>query len=79
MSGRLPDTNAVAALFNQDEALYRMLAGTTLLIPCHVVGELYFGAFKSGRPEHNLNRLEQFLETNEVLNCDTVTAKHYGR
>lgn len=79
MSGKLLDTNAVAALFNQDQVLKVALGDAELIIPAPVVGELYFGAYKSGRVEHNIAQLEKFLVQNEVLICDAETGNWYGQ
>ncbi|MCA0454679.1 MAG: type II toxin-antitoxin system VapC family toxin [Chloroflexi bacterium] len=79
MNGKLLDTNAVAALFNQDLALKSQLGDIRLLVSSIVVGELYFGAYKSGRVQHNITQLERFLDRNEVLVCDAETGKYYGQ
>ena len=79
MSGKLLDTNAVAALFNEDKTLQNALSGTKLLLPFAVVGELYYGAYKSGQVTRNIERLEKFLTDNEMVNPDAVTAKWYGQ
>jgi len=51
----------------------------TSSFPVFVLGELYFGAYKSAHPEHNVRRIEEFAATSAVLACDAVTAAHYGR
>ncbi|MBI5668853.1 MAG: type II toxin-antitoxin system VapC family toxin [Chloroflexi bacterium] len=78
-SGKLLDTNAVAALFNENGVLKTALAGTTLIIPAPVVGELYFDAYKSGHIKDNVQRLQGFLAQNKVLPCDAETGKWYGQ
>jgi tRNA(fMet)-specific endonuclease VapC len=46
----LLDTNIVIALFAGDAAVHTRLAkGADVFIPCIVIGELLFGARKSGR------------------------------
>ncbi len=47
-------------------------------VPSIVFGELYFGARKSGRPQANLARIDEFAANNVVLGCDTETARRYG-
>lgn len=79
MNGKLLDTNAVSALFNQDAVLKKQLGDMRLLVPSIVVGELYFGAYKSGRVQHNIAQLEKFLDQNEVLICASETGKYYGQ
>jgi tRNA(fMet)-specific endonuclease VapC len=44
-----------------------------------VLGELYFGAEKSGRVEANIKRIDEFVSDQFVLNCDRETARWYGR
>jgi len=43
------------------------------------IGELYYGAYKSGRVAANLARVEEFIVMTNVLGCDTATAKYYGQ
>jgi len=47
-------------------------------LPSIVLGELYFGAHKSGRVEENLARIDEFAISSSILACDTDTAKEYG-
>jgi tRNA(fMet)-specific endonuclease VapC len=81
MSGRyLLDTNIVIALFVQDNAIMNSLGGAEeVFIPSIVVGELYYGALKSGRVTENIVRLDQFVAANTVLSCDVDTARWYGK
>lgn len=44
-----------------------------------MLGELYFGVYKSAHPEQNVRRIEEFVAASVVLVCDAVTATHYGR
>jgi rRNA-processing protein FCF1 len=54
----LLDTNVVTALFKQDAAVHAELAADEqVLIPSTVLGELYYGAARSGRPQQNLEQL----------------------
>lgn len=50
-----------------------------ICIPSIVVGELYYGAQKSGKRQANMVRVDRFAEINVILNCDEVTARHYGQ
>lgn len=47
-------------------------------IPVTVVGELYFGAFKSQKVEKNLESISTLLGTSTVLEDSVETAKVYG-
>jgi len=81
MNGRfLLDTNIVIALSVNDDAVVRRLEeGVTVFLSSIVLGELFFGAYRSARIEENLERASEFATSNTVLVCDTVTARHYGR
>ena len=80
MSGRyLLDTNIIIALF-ADEAVVKdnLARAEEIFVPSIAVGELYFGARKSGRIKENLARIDEFVARNVVLGCDSDTARHYG-
>jgi len=49
------------------------------VIPSTVIGELFFGAFKSSRPNENSTRIENFAAVNAVLVCGIDTSREYGR
>lgn len=80
MSGRfLLDTNAVIALF-RDDAPVKVKLGDAgeVFLPSIVLGELLFGALRSGRPEQNAARCRRFAAANTVLSCDAATAEEYA-
>lgn len=81
MSGRvLLDTNIVIAFFAQEPiVLQNMQAVDQFLIPSVVLGELYFGARKSGKVAHNLKRIDELATTTAILGCDAETARQYGQ
>lgn len=75
----LLDTNIVIALFAGDMAVKGDLAqAAEVFVPSIALGELYFGARKSGRTRANLARIDEFAANNVVLGCDTETARRYG-
>lgn len=80
MSGRfLLDTNVVIALFADEVSVKDNLAeAEEVFISSVVIGELYYGAQKSGRVEANLTRIDEFIVGNAVLGCDADTARRYG-
>lgn len=81
MAGRyLLDTNIVIALF-ADEAATRQALATAeeVFVPSIVVGELYFGAWRSERRPENIARIDEFAADSAVLGCDTETARQYGQ
>ncbi len=80
MSGRfLPDTNIVIALFaGESKVLEHLKTAKEIFLPGTVSGELYFGAYKSGRVRKNIEKIDEFALINSVLACDNDTAKMYG-
>ncbi|HEY9849077.1 MAG TPA: type II toxin-antitoxin system VapC family toxin [Leptolyngbyaceae cyanobacterium] len=48
-------------------------------MPSIVVGELYYGAYKSGRVAANVARVDEFIPRYTILVCDGVTALLYGQ
>ncbi len=80
MNGRfLLDTNIIIALFARDPMIHERLSNASeVFIPCIVIGELYFGSYKSLKAQENLNRIDEFALSNTVLPCDIETAKKYG-
>lgn len=81
MNGKyLLDTNIVIALFANDKNVIKNLKNVNeLFIPGVVLGELYFGACKSGRVRENLARIDEFAANSIVLGCDTETSRYYGK
>ncbi len=81
MSGKyLFDTNIVIALFAGEAVLSDKIAeAEDISIPAIVIGELFYGAKKSANPEKNSERIESFSTDNLIRNCDTETARWYGR
>ncbi|MEO8396000.1 MAG: type II toxin-antitoxin system VapC family toxin [Chloroflexota bacterium] len=75
----LLDTNAAIALLKGDPAIDTVLSRLELYVPGIVLGELYFGAEKSGRIEENLRRVDEFAAKRSILHCDTETSRWYGR
>jgi len=81
MSGRyLLDTNVIIDLLGNEAAVRTMLGeAEEAFVSSIAIGELYYGAEKSTRPEENVSRIEQFAAITTVLGCDTQTARHYGQ
>jgi tRNA(fMet)-specific endonuclease VapC len=80
VSGRyLLDTNIIIALFADEADVKKNLAtAEEVFLPSIAIGELCYGARKSGKPDENLARIDEFAASNVVLGCDTETARHYG-
>ena len=81
MSGRyLLDTNiAVQVLNDQLDLESRRGRGIHSLLCLTVVGELYFGAANSGRPDANKQRIEGLLAVCPVIPQDLKTSEIYGQ
>ena len=81
MNGRfLLDTNIVIAIFANDPAVCQALTkANEVFVPSIVLGELYYGAYKSIHANANMARIDEFAESCSVLTCDTDTSLHYGR
>jgi tRNA(fMet)-specific endonuclease VapC len=80
MSGRyFLDTSIIIALFADDTVVKDKLGeADEVLVSSIAIGELYFGARKSGRVDENLSRIDDFASNGVVLGCDTETARQYG-
>ncbi len=80
MSGRyLLDTNIIIALFASEASIIDNLAqADEVFIPSIALGELYYGAKKSGRPQENLERIEELIADSTVIGWDADTARQYG-
>ncbi len=76
----LLDTNVVVAYFVAEPAVVAGLQQANHVYSASVVlGELYFGAFKSTRVDENLARIQRLLTEVTILDCDGDTAREYGR
>jgi tRNA(fMet)-specific endonuclease VapC len=66
-------------LFADEAEVKQQLAkAAEVFLPSIALGELYYGARKSGRPTENLARIDELAASGVVLACDTDTARHYG-
>jgi tRNA(fMet)-specific endonuclease VapC len=63
-----------------DEASVRtnLAQAEEVFIPSIAIGELYYGARKSGRTQENLARVDELVANSAVLGCDAETARRYG-
>lgn len=73
------DTNIVIAfLAAEANIVQRVDTATAIFLPSTVVGELYYGAFKSMWSAQNIARIETFFQHNTILTNDAHTGWHYG-
>ncbi len=78
--GILLDTNIVIAVLRQEDAALARLQDSvgSFFVSVITLGELRFGARKSGRVEDNLRRVEDFAAESNILDCDEETSRRYG-
>lgn len=75
----LLDTNILIALFAQEASILQQLQQAVgIVLPCIALGELYYGARRSGRVAANVRRVDELAAQNHVLTCDVETAQQYG-
>lgn len=83
MSGKdyLLDTNIVIGLFANESSVIQNIKSFTgsIFIPSIVIGELFYGAEQSTRKEENRKRIEALTEASLVIDCDSDTARLYGK
>jgi len=76
----LLDTNIVIGLFAQEQTILDHIADATqVFLSCIALGELYYGALKSGKPVQNMKRIDEFATGITILDCDARTAAEYGK
>jgi tRNA(fMet)-specific endonuclease VapC len=76
----LLDTNVVIALMRGDVAARDLISrAEAVYLPIPVVGELYYGAFRSAQVDKNIQQIDQLIETYTLLRVDEQAAKVYGR
>jgi len=74
----LLDTNVVIRLVAGDVALQHRFEESDVFLSAVVLGELYYGAYKSQRLSDNLAQIGDLAASTAVLDCDHSTARHYG-
>lgn len=79
-SGRvLLDTNIVIALLAGEGAVLSHLSNAAeVFLPATVLGELFFGAAKSGRPAENAAKVERLAARTTIIACDLDVAREFG-
>ena len=75
----LLDTNIIIALLEGDEAVLSNLdRAREVFVSAIALGELFFGAAKSGRPAENIAKMERFALGRAIVVCDLEVAREYG-
>ena len=80
-SGKFPlDTNIIIALFEGDDLVLSNLDhASEVFVPAVALGELFFGAAKSGQPAENMAKVERFASGRAILACDLDVSREYGQ
>jgi tRNA(fMet)-specific endonuclease VapC len=80
MNGKyLLDTSIIIALFLDDQTVKRALnKAAEVFVPVIAIGELYYGALRSGRVVENLQKIDQMITSVAILDCDHETARICG-
>jgi len=75
----LLDTNILIALLaGEPTVLAEAGKAAAMSVPAIALGELYYGARKSGRPTENIQVIDRLAAGAVVLPCGAETARHYG-
>ena len=73
------DTNAVVEYIRLDREYPRQLdEAKEVLLPLTVIGELFYGASRSDRPEHHRGSIARIINRWSPLIPDIETARIYG-
>ncbi len=76
----LLDTSIVIPFFNNDISIREKLSkAQNVFVPFVVIGELYYGAYKSFRTIENIRRIDIFVNDSVVLSYSTEVAREYGK
>ena len=81
MSGSkcLLDTSVIIHAFKKHNAVSDRLDGIAeVFVPITVIGELYYGAYKSADEAKHIRQVESFLSNCKILQPDNATADFYG-
>jgi tRNA(fMet)-specific endonuclease VapC len=75
----LLDTNILIALLAAEPSVTAALrAAPAVFIPSIALGELFYGAAKSGRPAQNTQAVEALSAVAAVVPCGAETVRRYG-
>jgi tRNA(fMet)-specific endonuclease VapC len=75
----LLDTVIVIAYFNRELSILQHLQESSFVVPSIVIGELYYGGYRSARAVDNVRQVQAFAASNTILPCNEVTAEFYGQ
>ena len=73
------DTNVVIDYFKHHPHVTGIInRAETIYLPVTVIGELYFGAYRSQRPEAKIKEIQEFFSTVVILEINLKTTDIYG-
>ncbi len=76
----LIDTNTVIAYLKPEPVVVQKFAQSSQVYLAEIVlGELYYGAYNSGRAAQNIQVIDNLARTNTLLFSDADTALVYGK
>lgn len=78
----LLDTNVCIRFLNGNETItkkFAELGSTSLAMTNTVLGELYYGAFNSGKVEGNIKKIEAFSQELAIFSDSQASAKIFGQ
>ena len=79
MNGNLMDTNVIVRVLNGDRELVKQFSALNGLCSCTVVlDELFYGAAKSQRTEHNKQNAKAFCSRCSLIAVTDSVAEVYG-
>ncbi len=79
MNSCLLDTNAAIHIIRGEQAIQQAITNKRVFVPIITIGELFYGAENSGRPNSNRENVERFIRDSQIVNCDLDTTRFYGR
>ena len=75
----LLDTSVIIHTFRENNVVSAQLdAVTEVYVPLTVIGELFYGSYKSADPVKHIARMQYFLDNCIALHPDGMTADIYG-
>lgn len=74
----LLDTNIFVELLRGNDKVREFLLNKAVYVSVISLGELYYGAMYSAKPEENIQKIRQIQAQYPVLRCDETTAYTYA-
>lgn len=73
------DTNVIIHSFKKNNNIVERLDKMTeIFVPVEVVGELYYGAYRSSDPVRHIAQIRSFLRNCNIVSANADTADIYG-